>query len=270
MDESWTNGRRSGTTLGRRCPRVTLSTGSPPACSRSSAVVVAASSPNPRGLVTGVAAAVDGRRLESVEAVGKHLLLRFENGRHDQESPQDVREMDDRPCRFGTEGLAVARAASRGDRGGAVEWAGSHARHARGPASRARSPRRRNQSDRARTTAPPVVPPDRPLGEALQDQRLVAGIGNMWMSEALWEAGLSPWLPLASVDDAELVAALTWARETMRSAVVHSRPHRSVYRRAGRPCRRCGEIIRARGQGDDNRTAYWCPGCQRGPSPRPS
>jgi endonuclease-8 len=111
--------------------------------------------------------------------------------------------------------------------------------------------------------------PERPLGEVLQDQRLVAGIGNMWMSEALWAAGLSPWLPLASVDDAELHAALTWARETMRSAVIGSRPQRSVYRRAGRPCRRCSELIRARGQGDANRTAYWCPGCQRGPSPRP-
>jgi formamidopyrimidine-DNA glycosylase len=43
--------------------------------------VVIASSPNPRGLVTGVAAAVDGRRLESVEAVGKHLLLHFEDVR---------------------------------------------------------------------------------------------------------------------------------------------------------------------------------------------
>ena len=126
----------------------------------------------------------------------------------------------------------------------------------------------------ADTTDPSALVPrlrglgrDLTLGEALQDQRLVAGIGNMWMSEALWESGLSPWLPLAATEDAEVLAVLSWTRDAMRSAVVGARPRRSVYRRAGRPCARCGEVICARGQGDDNRTAYWCPRCQRGPSP---
>ena len=102
----------------------------------------------------------------------------------------------------------------------------------------------------------------RPLGEVLQDQRLVAGIGNMWMSEALWAVRLSPWLPLAAASDEELVDALQWARTAMRASVAGARPPRAVYRRAGRPCRRCGTPIESRGQGDDNRTAYWCPACQ--------
>ena len=65
--------------------------------------------------------------------------------------------------------------------------------------------------------------PDRPLGEALQDQRLVAGIGNMWMSETLWAVRLSPWLAVGRATDAELVAALVWARSAMRAAVAGAR-----------------------------------------------
>ena len=102
----------------------------------------------------------------------------------------------------------------------------------------------------------------RPLGEVFQDQRLVAGIGNMWMSETLWAVRASPWLPLAQSSDEQLERALEWARNAMRASVAGARPARAVYRRAGRPCRRCGTPIESRGQGDDNRTAYWCPACQ--------
>ena len=58
------------------------------------------------------------------------------------------------------------------------------------------------------------------------------------------------------------------AARLMRASVDGGREERAVYRRAGRPCPRCGEPIRSRGQGDDNRTAYWCPRCQRGEGPR--
>ena len=84
----------------------------------------------------------------------------------------------------------------------------------------------------------------------------------MWMSEALWAVRLSPWLPLAEASDEELLEALQWARTAMRASVAGARPARAVYRRAGRPCGRCGTPIESRGQGDDNRTAYWCPACQ--------
>ena len=106
-----------------------------------------------------------------------------------------------------------------------------------------------------------------PLGDALLDQRLVAGIGNLWRAEALWHARLSPWLPLRDVSDEELEAVLSEAARLMRAALEEGRPGRAVYRRAGRPCLRCAEPVRSRGQGDDNRTAYWCPRCQRGEEP---
>ena len=76
--------------------------------------------------------------------------------------------------------------------------------------------------------APPRRAGSRPLGEVLQDQRLVAGIGNMWMSETLWAVALSPWLPLAQARDDELRAALEWARRRC------ARPSRARGRRA--PC----------------------------------
>jgi endonuclease VIII len=107
-----------------------------------------------------------------------------------------------------------------------------------------------------------LVDQSRLLGDVLVDQRVVAGIGNMWLAETLWHARLSPWSAVGAVKDTELSGALTWARDEMRAAVLDARPHRSVYRKVGRPCPRCGEPIRSRGLGDANRTAYWCPACQ--------
>lgn len=104
----------------------------------------------------------------------------------------------------------------------------------------------------------------RPLGDALLDQRNVAGIGNIWKAEGCWEAAVDPWRPVSAVGDAELLAVIDALRPRMlRSA--HQGPRAiapRVYNRAGRPCPRCGRGIVARGQGDANRTTYWCPGCQ--------
>jgi len=107
--------------------------------------------------------------------------------------------------------------------------------------------------------------PTRGIGDALLDQRIVAGLGNMWKAEACWGAQVDPWRPVREVADAEAVAVLAAIRPRMRAAAVSGpREHdgHGVYNRAGRPCRRCGARVRARGQGDDNRTTFWCPGCQ--------
>jgi endonuclease-8 len=105
--------------------------------------------------------------------------------------------------------------------------------------------------------------PDRAVGDALLDQRVVAGIGNVWRAEALWAARVSPWAPLGRLSDDELRAVLTDAARLMRASLEGGeRPARAVYRR--HVCPRCGSRIVARGQGDENRTAYWCPSCQRG------
>jgi len=110
--------------------------------------------------------------------------------------------------------------------------------------------------------------PTRALGDALLDQRTVAGIGNLWKAEGCHGAQLDPWRRLRDVSDAEALAVIEDVRPRMlRAAAVGTarRPDsdRRVYDRAGRPCPRCGTTIRARGQGDDNRTTFWCPGCQR-------
>ena len=107
--------------------------------------------------------------------------------------------------------------------------------------------------------------PTRPIGDALLDQRTLAGIGNLWKAEACFAAGVDPWRPVARVNDAEAVAVVRQARtlmaESARDGFV-ARP-REVYDRAGQSCRRCGGRIQVRGQWEDNRLTYWCPTCQR-------
>ena len=120
--------------------------------------------------------------------------------------------------------------------------------------------------------------PTRAIGDALLDQRNVAGVGNIWKSEGCFLAGIDPWRPVGEVSDAEALDVVRAARPLMQRSVerggrpVTWRPERRfvghgsqtwVYGRGGLPCRRCATGIRSRGQGDDNRTTYWCPSCQR-------
>ncbi len=108
--------------------------------------------------------------------------------------------------------------------------------------------------------------PTRGLGEALLDQRNVAGIGNIWKSEGCWAAGVSPWWRLERTTDEEIVRVLERTRPLMRASADRggrgSKGQLKVFERSGRPCPRCGTPVRGRGQGDDNRTTYWCAGCQ--------
>jgi endonuclease-8 len=106
--------------------------------------------------------------------------------------------------------------------------------------------------------------PGRSLGDALLDQTTVAGIGNIWKAEGCWEAAVSPWRPLRAVSNSEALAVIGGIRPRMeRSGREGPRTiEPRVYARAGRPCPRCGTPISSRGQGDANRTTYWCPGCQ--------
>jgi endonuclease-8 len=225
--------------------------------------VIAAESPHPRAAHLRVAERIDGRRLERVEAVGKNLLLTFEGGVvlrshlrmrgrwHVQQAGAPI---------FGKPWLVL-----RGDAYEAVQRNGPVLElTARG----------------VERLGPDVMrdPPDldemvrriraahhaREIGEALLDQRLVAGIGNLWRAEALFEVGISPWRRLSDVSDQELRAALAAASSLMRAP----RGRRQVYRRAGLPCRRCGTRILSRRQGEHARTAYWCPSCQS-PPPTP-
>jgi endonuclease-8 len=104
----------------------------------------------------------------------------------------------------------------------------------------------------------------RGIADALLDQRNLAGIGNIWKSEGCFLAGLDPWRSAGQVTDEEVLGVVRGIRPLMRMSVERGGriPRRWVFERTGLPCRRCGTRIRARGQGDDNRTTYWCPRCQ--------
>jgi endonuclease-8 len=109
-------------------------------------------------------------------------------------------------------------------------------------------------------------PPATALGELLLDQQVVAGIGNIWRCEALFLEGRSPWAPSSTLTDAALDALVSTAGRIMGDSLgpFTGRPARWVYRRTGRPCHRCRTPVRSRPQGEQARTAYWCPTCQPG------
>jgi len=104
----------------------------------------------------------------------------------------------------------------------------------------------------------------RAVGDALLDQRALAGIGNIWKSESCFAARVDPWRPVGDVSDSELRELLEFARDRMAQSArdgFTARP-RAVYGRVHQPCSRCGAPIGSRGQGDQNRVTYWCSGCQ--------
>lgn len=225
---------------------------------------LAVETPHPRAAAYRIAERLDGRRLESVEAVGKNLLLSFEGGlvlrSHLRMTGRwQIRARGARAL-VGTPWLVLQAPGHE-----AVLWNGpvleltGRAVRRLGPDILAEAPDVLRMVGNLRREHP-----GRQVGDALLDQRLVAGIGNLWKAEALWRARVSPWLPLGDVDDEALERVLGEAARLMRASLNGGRGQRAVYRRAGRPCPRCGEPIRSRGQGDDNRTAYWCPRCQRG------
>jgi endonuclease-8 len=208
---------------------------------------------------------VDGRVLEAVEAVGKNLLLSFEGGivvrSHLRMTGRWLVEPRGKP-RTGLPWLVL-----RGDELEGVLWNGPVLTLERRNVARLGQDVLAEDFDLGAAVARLRVAGELWLGEALQDQRLVAGIGNMWMADALWSIGVSPWVRVPDASDETLRDALAAARRLMQEALATGRPGRQVYRRAGRPCLRCGTIVRSRGQGDANRTAYWCPGCQAGAGP---
>ncbi len=231
---------------------------------------VTVSSPNPRGRIAGLER-VDGRRLDGVEAHGKNLLLRFGDlVLHSHLGMNGAWHVYHRggPWR---KPAAAAWAVLRGEEWEAVQFGGPTLRVLRAGAVRldpqlsALGPDiLAEEFDLAEAMRSLRAGGDIEVGEALLDQRRVAGIGNIFKSEACFAARLDPWRRLGELSDAELERALLAAREQMLSAVAEGRHERAVYRRAGRPCPVCGTPVASRGQGDANRTTYWCRRCQNG------
>jgi endonuclease-8 len=227
--------------------------------------VVAVETPHPRAAVLRLAERLDGLRLERVQAVGKNLVLGFEGGlvlrSHLRMSGRwRVQAAGTEP--FGTPWLVL-----RGRERQAVLWNGPVLELTRG-----RSPTVARLGPDVMADPPDLdgmlarlraADPGREVGEALLDQRLVAGIGNMWKAEALFAVGISPWKGLRELSDEELRDLLGAGARLMQGP----RGRHCVYRRAGRPCPRCGTLVRSYPQGDAARMTYWCPGCQAGTEP---
>lgn len=120
--------------------------------------------------------------------------------------------------------------------------------------------------------------PDDEIGAVLLDQRVACGVGNVYKSEVLWACGVDPSTPVAALDLATRRRLLTTAARQLRANVatagrrVTYEGAYAVYGRRGQPCRRCGTLVRMRRQGEQARSTYWCPTCQppRAVSPAPT
>ena len=216
---------------------------------------------------------LSGRAIEAVDAHGKHLFLRFEDdwvihshlrmtgawdvhaaGRRWRRSPRRawlvLRGGDHEVVQFDGPVLELMTA--------------SRARFDQritglGPDILARELDERRFLARLRADDP-----TRGIGDALIDQRTIAGIGNLWKSEGCFAAEIDPWRPAGSVSDEEALRIVRLTRPRMQESARDGRQDRfrTIYRRAGRPCPRCGAPIRESRQGDGNRTTYWCAECQ--------
>jgi endonuclease-8 len=224
--------------------------------------------PHPRAAVKQLAPLLDGRRLEAVDAVGKNLLLRFEGGvvvRSHMWMKGRWRVLPRGSEIFGVPWLVLRGKAHVGVlSGGAVLELDRGIARRIGPDILAEPPdfdamlRNLRASEQSRE-----------VGDALLDQRLIGGIGNVWKVESLWAVEVAPWRALVDVSDTELSAVLEEAHRLMRARLEGAAGVRAhVYRRKGRPCPRCGTPISSWPQGEQARMAYWCPQCQPGPVPR--
>lgn len=121
-----------------------------------------------------------------------------------------------------------------------------------------------------------LADPSRHVGAALLDQTTVAGIGTMYMAEALFVQKVSPWTPIGDVD---VPALLSTARRLLLRGATQAVPTTTgnprkgmdkwVHGRSGRPCQRCGATLRVAqiGPALKERPAFYCPVCQPGPTP---
>jgi endonuclease VIII len=212
-----------------------------------------------------------GQEVRSVDAYGKHLFIRFANdltihSHLRMTGSWRVLDADRRPSR-------AAWLRIRRDGKQVVQF--------KGPVLELMTDSRTRIDQRIAGLGPDILAetfdherflrrlreddPTRPIGDAVLDQRTVAGIGNLWKAEACHAAQIDPWRRTGEVSDDEARSIIDQVRPRMQESARtgHATRAPQVYNRAGRPCPRCGTRIEARGMWEDNRTTFWCPGCQR-------
>jgi endonuclease VIII len=221
-------------------------------------------------------ARLKGRRLESVEPHGKHLVMQFEGGlalhSHMRMTGSwhlyRVGERWRQPERRATAVLsfddvvAVCFAAPVMELVGDARQSVAHL----GPDILVDPFDLDEVIRRARRSEAPS------LGELLLEQRVCAGIGNIYKCEALWALRLDAWMPPAELADDLLRRLYLTAKDMMRRNLVTPirRQRHAVHGGGGRPCPRCGAPIRIRAQGHQARLTYFCPRCQGEPAGSPT
>jgi endonuclease-8 len=227
-----------------------------------------AETPDPRSPIHGRAGTLEGRTLESVEARGKHLIAHFSGdlALHSHLGMNGSwRIFPDGRMPFGRPWLLLASG-----RGVAAQFGGKLLRLVS-------ESRIRNDPGLMQLGPDPLAAgfdPDaaarrllasgaaREVGDAILDQRVIAGIGNAIRNEALFASRIDPWRRIADLEPEEAEDLVRANQRVMQISIRRGRRPHNVYRAGRRPCPSCGGAISVAAQGDANRATYWCPRCQ--------
>ncbi len=228
-----------------------------------------AEAPNLRSPLHSRATELAGATITLSEARGKHLLLHFDNDLvlHSHLGMSGRwRVAADGSAPFGKPWLVLASGpAIAHTSGGKILRLISETRARNDPALAQLGPDPLRPEFDERAAAQRILEwePSERIGAALNDQSLIAGIGNVIRIEALWLSRVSPWRRIARLEPEEASAIVTNSKWVMETAIAKgARPEQIYGKLSRRPCPRCGGAIRSRGQGDDNRVTFWCEGCQ--------
>lgn len=239
---------------------------------------------------TGIRPPPPATPIEAVEAQGKHLLIRFGNGvtlrthlrMHGRWLVVPAGQPWPRPRHRMRAVVAVAGWEAVCFDAPVVELERRPAVDHLGPDLTAPDP----DLDTCRRRLAELTEPTTPVAEALLDQRIACGVGNVYKSEVCFACGIDPRTPVGGLDEA--TRAELWAtaarllranlgpgpRTTVSGPLARPVGGRAgetsgsrggalaVYGRAGRPCRRCGSRIAVARTGPHARSTYWCPTCQ--------
>ena len=225
-----------------------------------------------------------GKRIEKIEAIGKHMLVSFDApwvlrvhlGMHGSWRRLHVREKAPRDPTVRIEAGEAAYVCQRAYRAEMIRSAAlrSNPRLARlGPDLLNEPP----DIDAAVRRAIQPGNAGREIGDLIMDQRIASGVGNVYKSEVLFECRVHPRTIMQRLSPDDVRAIYEKAAHLMRlnlltrrrtSIPLKRRPEASsqklwVYRRSGKPCLDCGTVIERILQGDMGRSTYFCPNCQR-------